>query len=200
MGERFGARDGIEADRRATLESAEQAGIPWPALAGSLGRLIAGSDGPALPLVERLLALHRANHTDPMTALSDAIGTTEDRGRWAARLSQRIRELETGEEIAYLVWWDDQNTVLRVDWRPGSGCTLHDAQSARQAVRDLGHPGAPLLVDMRGMRSFDRGAREHFTAGAGRVAAIAIVVGTPVTRMMANFFIGMRRAATPIKL
>ena len=50
------------------------------------------------------------------------------------------------------------------------------------------------------MTGFDRGAREHFTAGAGNVKAIALIVGGPVDRMLANFFIGMRRAVTPIRL
>ena len=103
-------------------------------------------------------------------------------------------------EAACRVWWDDENGVARSVWRAGAGCTLRDAEGARAAVRELGHPGAPLLVDMRGMTTFERGAREHFAAGAGNVAAIAMIVGTPVTRLMANFFLGMRRTDTPMKL
>ena len=104
------------------------------------------------------------------------------------------------EELPYRAWWDAEHEVVRVDWQTGAGCNLDDARSARQAVQALARPGAPLLVDMRGMTTFERAAREHFNAGAPNVPAIAILIGNPATRMMANFFIGMRREGTPVKL
>jgi len=64
----------------------------------------------------------------------------------------------------------------------------------------LGRGAVPILVDMRELTKFERGAREHYVSVQETVSAIALLVESPVTRMMANFFIGMRRVATPMKM
>jgi hypothetical protein len=99
----------------------------------------------------------------------------------------------------FRVCWDEQSAVARVDWLPGSSASLEEARAVTAQVGALGRGQVPLLVDMRDMLKLDRGAREHFiTSDVAR--AVALVAKSPVTKMMANFFIGMQRGLFPVKV
>jgi hypothetical protein len=100
----------------------------------------------------------------------------------------------------YRVTWDDEAKVARTEWLPGSLCGLDEAKAVTDAIRAMGHGPVPVYVDMRGMAKLERSAREHFVSDQGGVKAIALVAGSPVTKMMANFFIGMRRMPVPIQM
>lgn len=100
----------------------------------------------------------------------------------------------------YRVVWDDAHGIARVDWLPGSVGDLPTAQAMTEDISRLGRGPVPILVDMRALTKLERGAREHFVTAQGTVSAIALLAESPVTRMMANFFIGMRRVATPIRM
>lgn len=58
----------------------------------------------------------------------------------------------------------------------------------------------PVYVDMRNVGKLERSAREHFVSDQGGVQAVALVAGSAVTKMMANFVIGMRRMPVPIQM
>jgi hypothetical protein len=98
------------------------------------------------------------------------------------------------------VAWVEEARLVRVRWLPGAVCDLDAAQASTAAIAKLGRDRCPLLVDMREMTSLERPAREHFVSDHGNTSAIALLVGSPVTRMMANFFIGMRRMPVPIRM
>lgn len=105
---------------------------------------------------------------------------------------------ETGP--VYRVSWDEAARVARTDWLPGSVCTVEEAKAVTDEIRALGHGPVPVYVDMREMRKLERSAREHFISDQGGVKAIALVAGSAVTKMMANFFIGMQRMPVPIQM
>lgn len=67
-------------------------------------------------------------------------------------------------------------------------------------MRALGHPGVPMLVDTRGIKDFERTARAHFLADQAGSVAMALLVGSAVNKMIANFFIGMHRQTVPVKM
>jgi hypothetical protein len=106
----------------------------------------------------------------------------------------------TADEVCYRVWWDDEAEVARTEWLPGSVCGVEEARGVTDEIRDLGHGSVPVFVDMRAMGRLERSAREHFVSDQGGVQAIALVAGSAVTKMMANFFIGMRRMPVPIQM
>ena len=106
----------------------------------------------------------------------------------------------SGVQDCYLVSWDDEAGIVRTEWLPGSVVGLAEAAAVTAEMRALGHGAVPVLVDMREMAKLERPAREHFAIDDGGVRAIALLASSPVTRMMANFFIGMRRMAVPIKM
>jgi hypothetical protein len=57
-----------------------------------------------------------------------------------------------------------------------------------------------MLVDIRGIKVFDRAARTFFLDDQGGSAAMALLAGSAVNKMLANFFIGMRRLSIPVKM
>ncbi len=50
------------------------------------------------------------------------------------------------------------------------------------------------------MSKIDRPGREHFTNSPGDVTAVALLVGSAVNKMIANFVIGMQRIRFPIRM
>lgn len=59
---------------------------------------------------------------------------------------------------------------------------------------------SPLLVDARGIGSMDRPARREFVRRGDLVSAVALVVDTPLSRMMANFFLTVSKPVAPTRL
>ena len=103
-------------------------------------------------------------------------------------------------DIPCRVWWDDDFSVARAEWREGSVCQGSDARQLDAQVAALGHGKVPTLVDIRRLRSIDRSAREFFMASETNYASVALLAGSAATRMMANFFLGLKRGGNPVKM
>jgi len=59
----------------------------------------------------------------------------------------------------------------------------------------------PLLIDMRGIKSTTRQARQHMaTIGATLVKGAALITGSPINRTLGNIFLKIDKPAVPIKL
>lgn len=85
--------------------------------------------------------------------------------------------------------------------REGARFELRDAEEAIVAMREIGEGArVPVLVDMRGLQSQTREAREYFMQEeAARVsAAVALLVDSPLSRLLGNFFLlrGAHRVPT----
>jgi hypothetical protein len=80
---------------------------------------------------------------------------------------------------------------------------LEDAQENVAAIYELGERTRSLvLVDMRGVRSQTREARAYF-AGAAAVQAtlaVALLIGSPVSRVLASFFLRLNPHRVPTAL
>lgn len=100
----------------------------------------------------------------------------------------------------FSVWHDDKADVVQVDWTPGSTVDLPAAAASTEAVRELGRPDVLMLVDTRGIKTFERTARTHFLADQGDSLAMALLVGSAVNKMIANFFIGMHKQSIPVRM
>jgi hypothetical protein len=101
----------------------------------------------------------------------------------------------------YQVWYDNVAGVVHCGWIAGSTCGLAEAVGVSDEVIDIaGGQRRPLLVDMREVAGITREAREYFASSSGSVAAIALLTGSAVTRMMANFFIGLRKSQVPMRM
>ncbi|MCA9734348.1 MAG: STAS/SEC14 domain-containing protein [Deferribacteres bacterium] len=88
--------------------------------------------------------------------------------------------------------------------------SVHDLAAAEEnvsahnylRVEELGGKQVPLVVDARRAKSIERAAREFYTGPANNanVTAVAILVDSAWSRMIANFFIGLNKGPFPIKL
>jgi hypothetical protein len=60
----------------------------------------------------------------------------------------------------------------------------------------------PMMVDTREIRSISKEARDHFSMRNrnGNVNSIAVLIGSPVSVVVGNFFMGLNKPAVPTKL
>ena len=98
------------------------------------------------------------------------------------------------------VWWDEEHAVARNDWKPGSVCDLVEAKKVTTQVTAFGRGPVPVLVDMRQLLKAERSAREHFTSSEAQATAVALLVGSSVSKVVANFIIGMKRMPVPTRM
>lgn len=104
------------------------------------------------------------------------------------------------DESPCRVWWDEQHSVARNDWKPGSVCDLSEAKKVTTAVSAFGRGPVPVLVDMRQLAKAERPAREHFTSAEAQATAVALLVASSVSKVVANFIIGMKRMPVPTRM
>lgn len=108
----------------------------------------------------------------------------------------------TAETRACTFVLDDRGFV-RATMKNGVEMTLADSEEALAATAAVsGGRRARVLVDSRGLRYQSREAREHFVSEeAARVSSrVALLVGSPVSRVIGNFFLRSSAHRTPTRL
>lgn len=98
------------------------------------------------------------------------------------------------------VWWDQQHGIARNDWQPGSVCDVDNARRVTAQVSAFGRGAVPVLVDMRYLSRADRAAREHFTGPDAQATAVALLVASAVSKVVANFIIALQRMPVPVRM
>lgn len=92
--------------------------------------------------------------------------------------------------------WVGRDGIVRAQVRPGAEFTRADSVAALNATRIL-VPNLPALVivDCSDVRSADRESRLYFESpeAKGTLLAMAIVFGSPVSRMIVSFFMRLVR-------
>ena len=81
--------------------------------------------------------------------------------------------------------------------------TLADAKETFSAILKVSKGRKrPYLSDIRKIKSVDRESREYFASEevANAISAIAMLIGSPVSRIIGNFFLGLNKPSYPIKL
>ncbi len=80
---------------------------------------------------------------------------------------------------------------------------LEDAENNSQSVEKISNVTIyPILVNIREINEIKKEARDHFTMKVRTlgVSAIAILINSPVSRIIGNFFMGINRAIVPSQL
>ena len=106
----------------------------------------------------------------------------------------------TDPDLRCHVWWDDEHGVAHNDWLPGSICDLPAARQVTAAVSAFGRGPVPVLVDMRFLAKADRAAREHFTGPEAQATAVALLVASAVSKVVANFVISVQKLPVPVRM
>jgi len=100
------------------------------------------------------------------------------------------------------VWLRDDG-IVQIAPFPNAYDMLEDAQAnvaaGFKAGREQRHP---LLVDIRPIKGIDREARAYYSGGstAQMISAMALLVESPLSRILANFFIGLNKMPVPTRL
>ena len=82
----------------------------------------------------------------------------------------------------------------------GEVCGLEVAQEVDAEIKALGLGRVLSLVSLQDVQSIDRPAREFFMDRSPGFRAVALVAGSAATRMIANFFLGLKRSDIPVKM
>jgi hypothetical protein len=95
----------------------------------------------------------------------------------------------------------DQDGIIIATILPNVHGTLADATENMAAMEALSQ-GRPflLLLDMREMQSQDRDARYAYTNAPTQPHALAIIVGSAISRITGNLFVTMKRPVFPSRL
>ena len=110
---------------------------------------------------------------------------------------QGVKELE-----AHYTWLGSDGYARTVA-KPNIKIELRHAKENTEAVINLpGDHKFPIIVDARHAKALSKEARDHFSLNtrASRTTAFAIIVDSPVSRIIANFFMGLNNPAVPVKL
>lgn len=96
----------------------------------------------------------------------------------------------------------DARGFIHAVMKQGCEMQLADAVENVAALRSLADGRARVLVDMRGVRSQSRDARQYFAgAEAEKVTrAVALLTGSPVSSVLANFYLRLRPQRIPTAL
>lgn len=106
----------------------------------------------------------------------------------------------SSDEKCYEITWDPTTGIARTDWLPGAVCGIDVARDVDAEIKALGQDKVLSLVDLRQVASIDRPAREFFMDRNPNYRAVALVAGSASTRMLANFFLGLKRGSIPVKM
>lgn len=98
------------------------------------------------------------------------------------------------------VWLRDDELV-EISWSPATPIDLSLAEAAIAVIAEVGGGvRRGLLVDMREVGTMDRAARGLFAGENPAIGAVALWVGSPLSVVIANFFLGLSRSANETRL
>jgi hypothetical protein len=97
----------------------------------------------------------------------------------------------------------DSRGFVHAVMKQGCEMALDDAKENVAAIFELsGRERTLVLVDTRGVRWQSREARDYFTSAnaAEATAAVALIVGSPVSRVLGSFFMRLEKHRFPTAL
>ena len=100
----------------------------------------------------------------------------------------------------FRMWWRPDGIVVVV-WVPRITASLEDATACVEAMARLtGGRRCPLLVNMLDTGPQDRKTRAEWTRRSDLLSAVALVVSTPLSRVVGNLFLSVSRPPFPVRL
>jgi hypothetical protein len=100
------------------------------------------------------------------------------------------------------VWLDDDG-IVHVKWSPQAKIGIEEARQLIRAISALsGGTARPIFVDMSEITAIDREARLYFAGEETAMveSAAALLIGSPLTRAIGNFFMGLNKPLIPTRL
>lgn len=97
---------------------------------------------------------------------------------------------------------ENHGKIYYISVLPGTEETLADAQEVVQALT-RSRPGChPILVDIRKMKSQSRDSRHYYASPevAKAASAVALLVGSRTSMLLANFFMTVTKTSMPTQM
>ena len=102
------------------------------------------------------------------------------------------------------VSYDKRVGIGIITFDPGAELVMEHTRPLTQALIQVTKGEVrPLLVDFKNMKTQAKECRDYFAKDPTHAAthsSAALVVNSAVTRMIANFFIGLNKAVKPVRL
>ncbi len=90
--------------------------------------------------------------------------------------------------------WLRPDGIVQIQWAPQVEIGLEDATAAIEAMTELtGARQSRLLVEMHDPGPQTRAARLELARRDDTVSAVAVIVDTPLSRMLGNFFLSVSK-------
>lgn len=105
------------------------------------------------------------------------------------------------EAHVFDTWLKDNIIYTKV--KQASVIDLDDAiRNSRMVLEISAGTLYPILVDLRGISSITKEARDHFSMQGrnAQVSAVAMLVKSPVSNIIGNFFLGINKPSVPTHL
>jgi hypothetical protein len=98
--------------------------------------------------------------------------------------------------------WLDGVGILHTESLAGAEHTKADAEANLAAMWEVaGHQARPLLGDMRRVKALSREARTVYaSSGPTAQSAVALLVESPLSRVIGTFFLGLNKPLVPTRL
>lgn len=115
----------------------------------------------------------------------------------------KVPEQGITEVTSYYTWMGEDG-IARTKVKPNAEVTLEQARENSIAVNALSKGGRtfPLLVDSRAIKSISKEARDFFSMNnrESNVVAFAIIIDSPLSKIIGNFFMGLNKPRVPARL
>ena len=108
---------------------------------------------------------------------------------------------EIVERKTVKIWVDKGIIHYRI--LPEAEVTIEDTKGYVEIQKKLTEGiKIPLLADIRGVKSITREARAYLSGeeAAALTFACALIIGSPVSRVIGNFFLGLNKPVYPTRL
>jgi hypothetical protein len=118
-------------------------------------------------------------------------------------LVKKNKKLDKTINTTVFTTWIDEFGICRTKVKPNAVIMLDDARENSLAVIKLsGGKTPPLLVDLREITSIDKSARDHFAMRNRKpgICAIAMLIKSPLSKVIGNFFLGINMPSVPTQL
>jgi hypothetical protein len=104
-------------------------------------------------------------------------------------------------ENDYAKFWIEAGVVFFV-YKDNSSIDLNAAkQIVNDRIQFQGKVAYPIYCDIRGMKKADKAARDFLAKeGSSYTKGVAIIVDSPMTKIIGNFYLGLNKPTTPTKM
>ena len=106
-------------------------------------------------------------------------------------------------ELRSHILWLDGDGIVHIQVKPHLELTVEDAREVLEQVHLLSTgKKRPVLVDLTHCKGISREARAHYAGEQGSQAglAAALLIGSPLARVIGNFFLEIHKPIFPARL